>query len=1063
MPVDYASIRTDNQRKYGEEIGRIGRMLLADRYDDRTHFIFEILQNTEDALKKRRGWNGRRTVEFSLSSSSLTISHFGKPFDEADVRGICGIGESTKALTDIGRFGIGFKSVYAFTDNPEIHSEEEHFSIDSYVWPRATKEINLQPEETKIYIPFSTNNPTDKEEILKGLRRLDLRALLFLREIEEVSWSVAGGPSGLYLRDHPKNIGNGARRVVLIGQDDVRDETEEWIVFSREVFNEGASAGHVEVAFSMIQSSAVSQGPSLAPVLNAPLVVFFPTVLSTNLGFIVQGPYRTTPSRDNVPEGDPWNRHLVKETAVLLVHALKALRNLGLLDVSAMECLPLDALHFADDSRLAPVVREIQEALSEESLLPTYDGRHVAGRNAKLARTQDLRALIGPQQLASLFPQNDNPVWLTDEITPLRTPTLHNYLTVALDIDDVTPEWLVSKLTPEFLEAQPDHWIEALYGFLSVQRALLRRLRVKPIVRLEDGSHTIAVDNHGKPQAYLPGDRPTGFPTVRRSVCQSDQATAFLQSLGLRVPDPVDDVIVNILPIYKNDPVDIPDHEYESDIKQILSAFSTDSASSRNSLLVELRRSNFIIAVDAATGMSQFVRPVEAYMATDRLTNLFEGVPDVLIVDNSRSCLQGENVRNLLRALRAPEHLMPAQVDSSLTYDDKLELRRKQGNTDITSELSVEDHTLLGLDPLLSVIAELPFDQASRRAKLLWQALCDLQSRRGDSAFNGLYSWYWYTDRQTTFPACFVKTLNEASWVPDKDGMLQAPASVVFKDSGWEEDPSLLTKIRFKPDVLNLLAEEAGIELGVLDLIKKHGLTSVAQMMDLLGDTVDAVSAKLNIPLNDEATVVPPERAEKTLDLETADTVEAEPASVITTNSDDDKGMDNGGTDHSGVQTSADDHITHSASGPRKFVSYVDVSPKKALEDTDGLSHQERMELERQAIRLILSQEPTLQPTPPNNPGFDLAEIADGIAIRWIEVKAMKDTLADHPVTLTNTQFKFAQERKDSYWLYVVENAGSPAHGRILRIRDPAGKAQNFSFDQGWAEVSEDSDQQPSS
>ena len=234
-------------------------------------------------------------------------------------------------------------------------------------------------------------------------------------------------------------------------------------------------------------------------------------------------------------------------------------------------------------------------------------------------------------------------------------------------------------------------------------------------------------------------------------------------------------------------------------------------------------------------------------------------------------------------------------------------------------------------------------------------------------------------------------------------------------------------------------------------------------MMDLLGDTVDAVSANLNVPLNDEATVVPPERAEKTLDLETADTVEAEPASVITTNSDDDKGMDNGGTDHSGVQISADDHITHSASGPRKFVSYVDVSPKKALEDTDGLSHQERMELERQAIRLILSQEPTLQPTPPNNPGFDLAEIADGIAIRWIEVKAMKDTLADHPVTLTNTQFKFAQERKDSYWLYVVENAGSPAHGRILRIRDPAGKAQNFSFDQGWAEVSEDSDQQPSS
>ena len=118
MACDYTAIRRDNQRRYGSDIFRIGPMLLADRYDDRTHFIFEILQNAEDALARRVRRQGFRAVSFLLTKNALRASHFGRPFDEPDVRGICGIAESTKDLTAIGRFGIGFKSVYAFTDRP---------------------------------------------------------------------------------------------------------------------------------------------------------------------------------------------------------------------------------------------------------------------------------------------------------------------------------------------------------------------------------------------------------------------------------------------------------------------------------------------------------------------------------------------------------------------------------------------------------------------------------------------------------------------------------------------------------------------------------------------------------------------------------------------------------------------------------------------------------------------------------------------------------------------------------------------------------------------------------
>ena len=43
MASDYEAICKENRRRYGTDIGRIGPMLLADRYDDRTHFIFELL------------------------------------------------------------------------------------------------------------------------------------------------------------------------------------------------------------------------------------------------------------------------------------------------------------------------------------------------------------------------------------------------------------------------------------------------------------------------------------------------------------------------------------------------------------------------------------------------------------------------------------------------------------------------------------------------------------------------------------------------------------------------------------------------------------------------------------------------------------------------------------------------------------------------------------------------------------------------------------------------------------------------------------------------------------
>ncbi len=77
-----------------------------------------------------------------------------------------------------------------------------------------------------------------------------------------------------------------------------------------------------------------------------------------------------------------------------------------------------------------------------------------------------------------------------------------------------------------------------------------------------------------------------------------------------------------------------------------------------------------------------------------------------------------------------------------------------------------------------------------------------------------------------------------------------------------------------------------------------------------------------------------------------------------------------------------------------------------------------------------------------------------GAPKRWVEVKAMTGSLQDRRVGMSDTQFECAQEHGGDFWLYVVEQAGTP-NARIVRIQDPAGRSRTFTFDEGWLAVAE--------
>ena len=1057
MASDYEAIKADNERLYGTDVGRYGKSLLTDRYDDRTHFIYELLQNAEDAFRRRTGSPPSRSVRFDLSEHALRISHHGKPFDRGDVEGVCGIALGTKQedVTQIGRFGIGFKSVYGFTDRPEIHSGDEDFGIDSYVWPSAQSAIERDPDQTVFIMPLRDPDK-DGEEIAKGLRRISLDTLLFLREIDTIEWTLPDGESGTYVRQTDTR-GQNVRQVTVIGESTGQGDAERsWLVFSRPTFAaDEALAGHVEVAFLMEDSRIV-------PVFDSPLVVFFPTVVPTNLGFRIQGPYRTTPSRDNVPKTDKWNQECVEKTGDVLVKALVWLRAHNMLDVDVLRCLPIDQRKFDGESRFAPLYESVKDALRSQDLLPVFGGGHAAAPNVKLARTRELRELFDRKQIKRLFKSNHPMSWLTDGVSQDRTPGLREYLMEDLGVDEVTPQTILPKLNTSFLQHQSNGWMCRLYEFLKGQAALHRQAKDAPIIRLSDGTHVSAfVDD--TPQVFLPGSVETGFPTIHARVCQSADARQFLGMIGLSEPHPVDDVVWNVLPKYDGDDRQVSDSEYAADIDRILVASQTKASDKRQELIQHLRQTRFVHAVNTGDGAACFASPNGLYLATERLNVLFAGIPGIEMVDDGCDALRRDGIRDLLESCGAVRHLLPIKKEyllwnCPLPSEFLAQLREQSGHAETSGYTDIiTDWTLRGLDDVLEQLPSLNAEDQRNRTRCIWEELIQLEERRGRMVFRGEYRWTHYGKYGQKFDSAFVRQLNDSAWIPDQDGGLRRPDVALFDSLDWRDDPFLLSKIRFKRPVVDQLATEAGFEPAMLNRLKELGITSMAELEklglpeDQAGATGDVSSVEdaanaLGITAPESPMVEDP-NVESGINHEGGGGSSASPYDAPSENTSHPRSESGGSTQQKG-------HGSAPSPSNVLFISYVAVDGKDGAEDPDGLVHKERMALEEAAIKQILNRERDWQRTPPNNEGFDLVKVAGGQPFSWCEVKAMKGDLEGRPVGLSRAQFDCAREHGDAYWLYVVEQAGAE-DARIVRIQNPAGKARTFTFDKGWLAVAE--------
>ncbi|SIN66229.1 hypothetical protein SAMN05444394_0301 [Algoriphagus halophilus] len=87
--------------------------LATDIYSENKRFIYELIQNADDAALDENA-----ELSIQILENYVVISHNGAPFNSRDIRGLCSIGIGTKTddASKTGYKGIGFKSVFGQPD-----------------------------------------------------------------------------------------------------------------------------------------------------------------------------------------------------------------------------------------------------------------------------------------------------------------------------------------------------------------------------------------------------------------------------------------------------------------------------------------------------------------------------------------------------------------------------------------------------------------------------------------------------------------------------------------------------------------------------------------------------------------------------------------------------------------------------------------------------------------------------------------------------------------------------------------------------------------------------------
>jgi hypothetical protein len=618
---------------------------IIDKYSEPAHFILELLQNADDVgatnvwiklLHDRLIFKHNGIIRFTLSDVDYeyedTIS--GKL---GHINSITSIGNSNKEEEEnkIGKFGIGFKSIFKYCDEPEIYDSPFSFKIKNMFVPKLLDpdlEI-VNQNYTKFVLPFK--NKLDGTKVFNDIKtKLESLAenILILNNINEIEW-FENDNYGIYIKNREsKKDFNIINILYETNIESVKNSIENNYLQFENFIDENIKLPPVSIIFQFEKNKLINN--QYHP------FCYFPIRGEQKLfNFILQAPFKLLDSRERINFNDDkpksWNENLIFNLSKTLTKSLSILKRIGFLTYESFNVFPIRQI---EADKFNPIINEFQEVMkSSEELLPTnIENKFTSSINAVLARSEELVNLFDNLLLKKIFNQ-ENLDWIDRRVTEnsVNTKDIWSFFTRVLKIRVITPKDIFEKLDNSIFNERNDEWFQDFYELLFKQKEFLKHeksligkqyfgqsfLSKNKIIKLKDDSLIEPYKVNGQLQCYLPSTFKTSINLVKQCFIDNEDTKQFLEFIGIKEYDILDEIYINVIPKYKKDSITLKVDEIFEDNSKIYTALNSVKKEQRDTLISTIKQLPIIIGKKGNDSKYQLCIPDTVYLSKELTEN----------------------------------------------------------------------------------------------------------------------------------------------------------------------------------------------------------------------------------------------------------------------------------------------------------------------------------------------------------------------------------------------------------------------------------------------------------